>query len=165
MGRPSSYKPEYCQKIIDFFNIEPNREITETITYANGAEKECYRLVANNLPFISAFARKIGVCHDTLLEWTKVHPKFSLAYKGAKALQKEMLIANGLQGLYPAAAYCFTAKNIAGMRDKQEIDHTIQGSLYVENEGKSNAELKAESDALAEKIIANRGGIGVPSQN
>ena len=128
-GQPTKYKPEYCQEIITFFDIEPYETTTEKFFYKNGDEKEKEVRVPAQLPFFSAFARKIGVCHDTLCEWCKVHPDFSEAYKRAKELQKEMLINNGLMGLYNATAYIFTAKNIAGMRDKTETVHDVKGDL------------------------------------
>lgn len=121
-GRPTKYKPEYCQEIIDFFSVFPYNE------------KEG-KMVANQLPFLSAFARDIGVCHDTLIEWTKIHEEFSESYKNAKELQKEFLITNGLLGLYNPTAFIFTAKNITDMRDKQEHEHsgtvTMMGSVIV----------------------------------
>lgn len=124
-GRPTKYKPEYCQEIIDYFNIETTRKVKTEYKNKKGETWEKEELAAEQLRFLSGFARKIGVCHDTLCEWCKVHPAFSEAYKKAKALQKEHLITCGLLGLFPAAAFIFTAKNIAGMRDKQEVSHTF----------------------------------------
>ncbi len=127
-GRPTDYDEKYCNEIVEFFSVDPYREVSEVIE-GKGFSKESFKLVPNKLPFLSAFARKIGVCHDTLIEWTKIHPEFSEAYKNAKELQKEFLIENGLQGLYSAPFAIFTAKNITDMRDKFETEHS--GGLQV----------------------------------
>lgn len=51
-GRPSLYKPEYCQQLIDHM--------------AKGGS-------------FWSFAADVDVCFDTLSEWCKVHPEFSEA--------------------------------------------------------------------------------------
>lgn len=123
-GRPTKYKTEYCEKLIEFFDIEPTAEVPVVTTFKNGTTRESTELRANDLRFLSAFARKIGVCHDTLCEWCKVYPEFSEAYARAKALQKEHLIICGLQDLYNSRFAMFTAKNITDMRDKTEHELT-----------------------------------------
>lgn len=57
-GRPTDYRPEYCQSIIDYMSIGYS---------------------------FYAFAAEIGVCPDTINEWAKVHPEFSVAKKIANA--------------------------------------------------------------------------------
>jgi len=125
LGRPTKYKPEYCKGIVDFFSDDPYRERAITHTCKKGDEWTTYEDVANDIPFLSDFAYKIGVNQDTLHEWKKKHLSFSEALIRAKELQKQFLITNGLKGLYPTGSYCFTAKNITDMRDKTEIDHNI----------------------------------------
>ena len=57
MGRPSKYKPEYCEMIIEHM--------------AKGLS-------------IESFAGVVGVCEDTLNEWSKQYPEF----KEARAIGK-----------------------------------------------------------------------------
>jgi transposase-like protein len=57
LGRPSSYKPEYCEEL----------EAHMAIGYS-----------------FESFAGKIGVDRDTLYEWRKVHQDFSDAFKRGK---------------------------------------------------------------------------------
>jgi hypothetical protein len=132
-GRPTKYKPEYCEEIIKFFSVEPyQKEIVEvstsTTTNSKGGtsefRKEKYQRVSNPLPFFEAFGRSIGVSDDTIVNWAKKYPEFLAAYNTAKALQKEFLVQNGLAGTYPPASFIFTAKNITDMRDKQEVEAT-----------------------------------------
>lgn len=125
-GRPTKYKPEYLQKIVEFFSVDPTRTIMELTTGKNW-EKETEKEVPNRFPTLEAFAHLIDVNGDTLVEWSKdneKYPGFPAAYKKAKELQKNFLIQNGLLGLYPAAAFCFVAKNVTDMRDKTEVEHT-----------------------------------------
>lgn len=123
-GRPTKYDSKYCDEIIEFFGAEPSEEREVTITMKNGSTITKTEMVANRLPFFSAFARKIKVNTDTMNEWCSVYPEFSEAYKSAKELQKEFLIENGISGLYNPAFAIFTAKNITDMRDQQEIKHS-----------------------------------------
>jgi hypothetical protein len=125
-GAPTKYKPEYCEQIIAFFAVDPSKTIIEVITGKN-FEKETEKQIPNIFPTFEKFAHSIDVNGDTLVEWTKdeeKYPGFSAAYKKAKELQKNFLIQNGLVGLYPAAAFCFVAKNCTDMRDKTEVEHT-----------------------------------------
>lgn len=62
LGRPSKYKPEYCEQLVEHMN--------------------------SGLSFES-FAAVIGVNRDTLYEWTKVHSEFSDAQK--EGLDKSLL--------------------------------------------------------------------------
>ena len=106
-GRPSKYDEKYCAGIVEFFD-------RPKYSYNKKGQKE-----PEDIPFFSAYARSIGVCEDTMLEWVKIYPEFSEAYKVAKRLQKEFLITNGLAGLYNPTFAIFTAKNITDMRDEQ----------------------------------------------
>lgn len=129
-GRPTKYKPEYCQEIINFFDIDPSTEVEVKFVGKDGKEWSKFEERANRLPFLSAFARKIGVTHETLLEWCRVHPEFSVAFSYAKGLQAEMLHGNALMGLYNPAYARLAAINITDWKsEKQEHEHSGQVSL------------------------------------
>lgn len=124
VGRPTKYKPEYCEQIIKYFDVEHTNVISVTVTYKNGDTREEERVVANDLPTFQRFSYEIGVCTDTLHEWKKVHPEFSEAYKRAQELQEAMWLTNSMKGLYPGAFTIFAGKNMFGWRDKQEVEHS-----------------------------------------
>lgn len=118
VGRPTKYKPEYCQVIIDYFDIP-----------ATDSEGN-----ANNPRFLSAFARSIGVNHDTLHEWCSVYPEFSEAYTEAKRLQGEHIIVNALQNRYNSSFAWRTMMNIQDWRDKQEHAVAVKPLVVFEDE-------------------------------
>lgn len=107
-GRPTKYKEEYCKGIVKYF-------------------EDVYKALERDkvIPFFSTFGREIcDVSPDKMSKWAKKHKKFRQAYKKAKAIQKECLIAGALKGLFNPTAFIFTAKNITDMKDKQEHEHS-----------------------------------------
>lgn len=132
VGRPSKYKPEYCKTLIDYFSVEPYREIEINHRNKKGDEWTAIELRANDLPMFGMFAVSIGVNQDTLHEWKKVHAEFSEAFKIAKELQENFLAINTLLGLYNSTFAIFTAKNILGWRDQKHLEHTSPPGKPVE---------------------------------
>ena len=111
MSRPTKYKPEYCQGIIDFMS-------------------EGKSLVA--------FAAQIEVNPDTVYEWEKVHDEFSEAIKVARAKCQAWWEREGQRGLFmgkgesfSASAWIFNMKARFGYRDKQEVDVNHGGMLEL----------------------------------
>jgi len=135
-GRPSKYDPKFCEDIIKFFDIDHTIIKTKTITRKDGSREEIEEEVANKLPTFERFSVNCGVCRDSLVEWTKQHEEFSVAYKKAKELQKDMLIHLGMVGLYNPIFTIFTAKNITDMKDKVEHDGTAFTVLLDHKESK-----------------------------
>lgn len=139
-GRPSKYKKEYCKKMFEFFDISHTFD-KEIVSYdKDGNEKVSYIEKPNILPTFEKFAVSIGVCVDTLNEWTKVHEEFSEAYKKCKNLQKDMLNDLAMRGFYNPTYTIFVAKNITDMRDKQEIEAT-------------NANISVTDDKVIERVM------------
>lgn len=110
-GRPTKYKPEYCQLLLE----------------------HCEK----GLSF-EAFAGVVRVCVDTLLEWANKHPEFSLAKKEASALSRlfwERLgirIAAGQLKNANAAVYIFNMKNRFKWRDRwNDEDGDTEGEPLI----------------------------------
>lgn len=136
-GRPTSWKPEYNDMIIEFFEVEATKEIEIITTGKNDYEKIEYKEVPNTMPTFQRFAHNIGVSVDTLHEWKKPenrgkYPGFSEAYKRAKQLQEDFWVENGMKGLHNAAFAIFWAKNNLGYKDKTEVDQTVRQAPALE---------------------------------
>lgn len=102
-GRPSKYKNEYCELLIE--------HLESGLSY-------------------EAFAGVIKVHLDTLYEWEKVHPNFSEAKRiGVQAgrLFWEKMGRAGAAGKiknFNCTAWIFNMKNRFGWRDKQDVNHS-----------------------------------------
>lgn len=118
IGRPTKYKPKYCQSIIDYFDIKP--------TDADGN--------AQDLPFIMDFCISIGISKQCLSEWVQKYPEFGDAYKVAKAKQEQHLVTNTLQNRFNASFAWRAAMNMFKWRDQQDVnvrDVTLEDRLRV----------------------------------
>jgi hypothetical protein len=100
-GRPTKYKPAYCDEVI-----------------AAGQEGLS----------LTAFAGIIGVCRDTISEWMGVHQDFSVACKKHAAKRVEYLERTLLSSdVGPrVTARIFALKNAAPAewKDKHEVEHS-----------------------------------------
>lgn len=122
MARPTKYKSKYRNLLLDYFSIRPYREVNEQKVAKNGVLSVQKVRKPNKFPTFSAFASEIGVSRDSLHEWAKPENRekyegFSDTYKQAKGLQKDIIIQNGLLGLYNSRFAIFTAKAITDMKD------------------------------------------------
>lgn len=131
-GRPTAYNKAYCKGILEFFNREPFENETLQTKKADGTVIDSkVQEVPCKFPTFERYAASIGVCVDTLNEWTKVYPDFSESYKQAKAYQKDILITNALRGNYNPVFSIFTAKNCTDMRDKVVVEHENVASFVT----------------------------------
>ena len=121
------YHPLYATKLIEFFS-PPHYTIKDiTITKADGTQIDKSEMEALPPIFLSDFAKSIGIKRgysQLFSRWKDKFPKFAEALKEAKELEVERIRVNGSLGLYNAAFSIFTLKNIAGWRDRQELEHT-----------------------------------------
>ena len=128
VGRPSSYKDEYVDDLIRFFD---QSVYTIKTTYDKDGNEKVEK-VLNPFPTLARFATKVGVTRDTLYEWATAtnengelkHPDFSYAYKRAKDYQEALLVEGAIGGMYQANFSIFTAKHVLGWRDKMEQEIT-----------------------------------------
>ena len=130
-GRPTKYQAAYCEKIIDYFRVEPQQVEYKRTYYADGSIKsEEPVTVGAQFPTFQGFADSIGVDMSTLTEWRGKYARFSAAYSHAKELQEKIWLVNGMGGQYNAQFAQFFGKNCLGYKDKQETEHS--GGITVE---------------------------------
>ncbi len=136
MGRPTKYKPEYCQQIIDYFSNNDAYEILEH------ESDETRRKAFLNRPItMYGFAQKIGVDADTVANWANekdengvlVNPDFFGSYKAALSMQAKQIIEGGLAGVYNSNIAQLMLKNHHGYRDVQAIEHDVVQTKEFEN--------------------------------
>ena len=128
-GRPTLFKEEYANQLIEYFDIEPfeRRPLLDKEGNEKGLE-----IVPAKFPTLARFAVSIGVTRDTLYEWATAknedgelkHPDFSYAYKKAKEYQEAILVEGAMANAFHANFSIFTAKNVLGWRDKMEQEIT-----------------------------------------
>lgn len=108
-GRPSEYKPEYCDAVIEHAR--------------DGAS-------------LTSFAASVGVSRQTITNWTERYPEFLEASARARAICAAWWEAvarnNAMTGGGNSAMTIFGLKNMAAedWRDKREVDHqSSDGSM------------------------------------
>jgi hypothetical protein len=128
VGRPTSYKDEYVDQLIEFFDTSVYSVKT---TYDKDGNEKTEKIL-NPFPTLARFATKIGVTRETLHDWATLktpegelrYPEFAYAYKRAKDFQEALLVEGAIGGMYQANFSIFTAKNVLGWRDKTEQEIT-----------------------------------------
>lgn len=155
VGRPTAYKEEYAQQLIDYFNKEVVKEIL-TITEGTGKSqwrKEEKRYEALFFPTLELFANEIGVDDDTLANWanaknedgSRKHPEFFGAYTRAKRIQKGLLLQFALIGKLNPGFAQFFAINEYGMQSKSVVENT--GEVKHKWEDMTDEQLEAAIEA------------------
>lgn len=120
-GCPSQYKPEFAQKMIEYFD-RPLFQIQKKETMEYGKKVVVKEIVCNEPPFFGSFARHLGFTHQCLIKWKndETKPEFVSAYKECKNIQEEWIAKNMLMGKINPRAAMFALKNVAKWRDQVE---------------------------------------------
>ncbi len=108
IGRPTKYRPEYCDAVVDYMS--------------QGYSK-------------TAFAGKIGVSRETLYEWSKEHPEFSYAVKigetARTAALEEQLLAEDEGPRVTARIFALKNACPSEWREKQDVHVTDERGPMV----------------------------------
>ena len=145
-GRPTKYKPEYCQMIIDYFS---DNDAYEVLEHPDDDTKR--RAFLNRLKTMYKFAQKICVDVDTVANWANArdengalaNPDFFGAYKAAMTMQAAMILEGGMAGVYNPNMSALILKNNHGFRDTQTVEHDIV----------QTKEFESKLDAIFEKTL------------
>jgi len=110
-GRPTKYKPEFCETVVDCGKAGMGK---------------------------AEIASQLGVCRDTLLEWSKGKPEFSDAIKRAEEeslawweKQGRTATFGGIDGFNPTS-YIFQMKNRFRNDWRDKHDHSVEVSGEIE---------------------------------
>lgn len=137
-GRPTAYKPEYCQLLLEHFDREPYTEKEVRIEKRDGTVEYRREKEANPLPTLASFAVKIKVNQGTLYDWARKNAEFAESIKDALDNQQRILVENGLSNLYAQPMTIFALKNLANWKDKQDIELTGKDGGPIVNIDASN---------------------------
>ena len=112
-GRPTKYRPEMCDELDKYLETTGKEQMS--------------------LPTVQGFSLWLGVNADTLNEWRKIHPKFSVTLGRLKELQAQQLIDDGIYGgkEVNATIVKLMLQNNHGMRERRETELT--GNIFELN--------------------------------
>jgi len=135
IGRPTKYIPEYCEKLLEFFNIDAYFTKVKTIRGKDG-ESQVEIDEAAEIPMMQDFCKSIGVDRKTLLNWCDKHPEFFLAYKKAQELQEMIIVKNAIKGRYDKTFSIFMLKcNHKWSETGNTHNETIKIETYEDESG------------------------------
>jgi hypothetical protein len=124
VGRPSEYKPEYCQKVDEYLQSRQDEDVkvVKQASIEKGYEMYDTKLKVK-LPTIEGFALFIGVNKTSLYEWEKIHDEFSNALGKIRTEQQQRLLDKGLSGEYNSTIAKLVLSANHGMSEKtiQEV--------------------------------------------
>lgn len=142
-GAPSSFRPEYCQRVIEYFTRENRRKeiIREHVTYdkeGNIKSKSVeYAYFANDLPTWAGFAAELKTTQEVVRQWESVYPAFAWNCHRARELQHNMLVQNAMTRDYDGRFAAFIAMNyFPGEFQKQLPGQTANITFNVDSKPK-----------------------------
>lgn len=113
-GRPSNYRPEYCQALLQYFSAADSWEM-----YNANKTSTAQIVPSSKLPTFERWAAALGVGQRTLGEWCVKYPEFAEAYAIAKDLQKSFLMELGAAGVGNQTIQLMLRTN-HGMKEEKE---------------------------------------------
>jgi transposase len=137
VGRPTSYKPEFCQALMDY--VEANtRDAWRENTTATGQ----VQILPVKPPSIARFAQSIDVAESTIYEWLKqtnddgtlTYPEFSKVFTRAREAIGVFWIEMSVGGAVPNGVAIMGLKNISGWTDKTEVETKEVGGHFSAKE-------------------------------
>lgn len=157
-GRPTKYKPEYCDRIIEHFTVQPQQTVYKRTFHPDGSVKSEEPVVLpEQFPTFQKFAAEIEVSVPTLLEWVQEYEEFSNSYARAKQLQEHIWLVNGMGNLYNSQFAQFFGKNCLGYKDKTETEITGANGGPIQL---TNVTALSDDDLLQmEQILAKSQGL------
>lgn len=156
-GRPTDYRPALCDRLLAYFDVEPSQE--KSIPHYKQGELawEDFREVANPIPTVTKFCKLIGISTPTFYSWVKTYPEFASAFTRAQEMRKDMMIVNGLKGLYNPTFTIFAMRNMTDWKDAPLVDqsqHTHFTVILTDGRTEPNVpSCDGHADAQAERGV------------
>jgi len=119
IGSPTLYKPEYAQAIIDYFE---SAQLPGDLAPAKDNNQKAVERIYTHMPTLQGFARSIGTSTKVLKEWENRHAAFGMAVARARDIMDQHLAQGLASGAYNPTGASFVAKNLAGWKDKSEVE-------------------------------------------
>lgn len=126
-GRPSKYRPEYCQQMLDYFKSA--RDIFKKASFGSKGEKEYLEF-----PTFQGFAAlELGVCTKTLQNWCDEDEQFLRTYETCREIQQQILVKGGLTRAYDSNFAKFILNSVSDtFKDKPvELDATDEAKNLI----------------------------------
>jgi len=131
-GRPTKYRPEFCQMLVDYFDVPAITEKEIKTTDKFGNEKIRIKEVITEPVTLYGFAASIGVGKEAIIDWCGKFPEFSDSMSKAKAKYAQLLIQNSLMGRYHAGITTLMIKNIFGWAEKSESNENVTQTIKLD---------------------------------
>ena len=153
LGRPSSYRVEYAQQLVNFFE---NAAIDEYEDREVDGQMTKVLVRKGFFPTLARFATMCGVDQNTLRNWanakdmddTPLHPEFFRAYSLAQSLQEVVLAEGYTSGQWVNPGFgALIAKNLTTWKDKQEIESQVTQTVAMTTQQRVEIDF---SDIVAE---------------
>ncbi len=112
IDKRSLYKPEYCEQLLEYFNVNPvTHEEIEIIDKKTKEKKLVIISEPADLPTAQGFCFKLRINRDTFYKWRTDYPDFAEAYSIARQQGEHILIVNALKKRYDSSFASLLAQN------------------------------------------------------
>lgn len=118
-GRPTKYKENYPEVLVDWFE-RPDFEYEDQEVASAGVVKTIRVKVPTKFPSVEGFCRHLKISKVTFHKWVKKYPLFMNALSKCKAIQQDHLVNHALNGTFHAGFAKFLMINLTEYKDKVE---------------------------------------------
>lgn len=124
-GRPTEYRDSYVGEVDKFLKEVRMKYVLLETEVKKGKEIKLEKKTKTfmvSLPSRYKFAQRLDCDEETLIEWGKRHPDFSVALNKIDQAQKEMLLDGTASGLIKEGIAKLILINNHGFKNKLEVE-------------------------------------------